>query len=195
MPVHNTGKVVTINGKFFVFAGILVLNYAGVYGLLLIRNMEGVLKSIFLEINWWIYTQNGLGTCSNLQRVHWWSQKDDKYVKIHILRWALVEDHTIYCFVEGEWKSFKYIKPMWSKLRMRTCLIFLLLQHSWERQALLEQFVLMKPISLMIIILSKYFVNFFGEYNQIFHIVSCIYGLRFDSKLETCGVNVNALEN
>ena len=42
-------------------------------------------------------------------------QKDDTYVtKIMSTHGILkqVDDHTTYCYIDGEWKTFKYVEPM-----------------------------------------------------------------------------------
>ncbi len=121
-PIQNTGKIATIDSSFCVAAGILVLHDFGVYGQSLIKNrgqywpnhvpgqeIEDHLKDKPLgHAETYKLSFNGKEFL-----IH--CQKDDSYVtkimSTHRLVTA-VENHTTYCFIDGEWTSFHYVDPM-----------------------------------------------------------------------------------
>lgn len=121
-PIHNTGRIVTMDSGFCVTEGIMALGEFGVYGQALIKKRgrywpKGVPGDHIEEH----FEGKELGYAESLIQiingqqfiVH--CQKDTKYVtKIMSMFGVLteVEDHPTWRQVSGEWKSFKYAEPM-----------------------------------------------------------------------------------
>ncbi|KAL7471152.1 hypothetical protein ACHAXS_011440 [Conticribra weissflogii] len=121
-PIHNTGKIVTMDSGFCVAAGILALHDVGVYGQSLIKkhgrfwpkHVPGQLIDNHMkdkEIGFAATYKQSIGGKDFL--VH--CQKDDTYVtKILSTHGILkqVNSHITYCNIDGEWKTFKYVELM-----------------------------------------------------------------------------------
>ncbi len=120
-PIHNTGKIVTMDSGFCVAAGILALHHVGVYGQALIKKRGRYWPKHVPgnEIEEHMRDKD-LGYAETYKQsidgknflVH--CQKDTDYVTKIMSTHGLVvrEDHTTYRFIGGEWKSFKYVEPM-----------------------------------------------------------------------------------
>ncbi len=121
-PIHNTGKVVTIDSGFCVTVGVLALCDAGVFGQALIKK-RGLFWPMHVpsnQINEFI-NDNPLGDSTILKKcidgknffVH--CQKDDCYVTEDMSSHGLiqpVDDFVTYLNINREQKSSKYIEPL-----------------------------------------------------------------------------------
>ncbi len=121
-PIHNTGKIVTMDSGFCVAAGILALHDFGVFGQSLIKKRGQYWPKHVpgQEIDDHM-KDKPLGHAETYKQfidgkefmIH--CQKDDTYVTKIMSTHGLVtavEDHTTYRFIDGEWKTFHYAKPM-----------------------------------------------------------------------------------
>ncbi len=120
-PIHNTGEIVTMDSGFCVAAGILALHHVGVYGQALIKKQGQYWPKHVPgnEIEEHMRDKD-LGYVETYKQsidgknflVH--CQKDTDYVTRIMSMHGLVvqENHTTYCFIDGEWRSFKYVEPM-----------------------------------------------------------------------------------
>ena len=121
-PIHNTGKVVTMDSGFCVAAGILALHHVGVYGQALIKKRGRFWpKHVPGQMIEEALKDKDLGHATTFKQsidgkdffVH--CQKDDCYITKIMSTHGLVmevEDHLTYRNINGEWTSFKYAEPM-----------------------------------------------------------------------------------
>ena len=122
VPIHNTGKVVTMDSGFCVTAGILAMHDHGVYGQSLIKkhgrywpkhvpgdHIDDHFKGKELG-----YTETYKQEVGGKQfLVH--CTKNVRYVTKIMSTHGLINkvaDHRTYRQINGEWKSFKYADPM-----------------------------------------------------------------------------------
>ena len=121
-PIHHTGRVVTMDSRFCVTAGILALHDRGVYGQALIKKRGRYWPK-------WVpgaaidehFKEKVLGdTDTFTQRIadkdfHIHCQKEDKYVTKIMSTHGLITDaldHRTFRYKGGEWTSFPYPEPI-----------------------------------------------------------------------------------
>ena len=121
-PIHNMGKVVTMDSGFCVTASILSLHDHGVYGQALIKKCGRYWpKHVPGDTIDDYFATKEMGESMTIKQiidgkeflVH--CQKDDRYVtKVMSTHGLLnkVPEHTTYRYVGNVWKSFNYVEPM-----------------------------------------------------------------------------------
>jgi len=122
-PIHHTGKVIIMNSRFCVTAGILALHDVGVFGQALIKKYgnfwpqhvpgqqiddymrdkplgyAATLKQIVEGKEFMIHCQNDdQDTTTKIMSTHGIIQPDDQHIKNR--------------FIDGDWKSFRYVEPL-----------------------------------------------------------------------------------
>ncbi len=120
-PIYNTGKIVTMDIGICVVVGILALHHVGVYGQAWIKKQGQYWPKHVPGNEIEKYRRDkDLGYAETYEQsidgknflVH--CQKDTDYVtKIMSMHGLVVQEyHTTYSFIDGEWRSYKYVAPM-----------------------------------------------------------------------------------
>ena len=121
-PIHNTGKIVTMDSGFCVRTGILAQHEHGVYGQALIkkrgrywpRGVPGDQIDTYFKDKPLGYTETLKQDCDGVSfLIH--CTKEEKYVTKLMTTHSLVNEvsnHRAYWLVNGEWQSFLYTEPI-----------------------------------------------------------------------------------